>query len=130
MKKATISELKYYLATNTYFQIQITDIHPTAPSELRSLLLRSENINLCVHHGKPILYPLSAINEKIWVDGKEIVSIKELKKYYGEDFELRYHVFGIKNLPLILIERLIEMHINVFNIEAMDPRELKINPYK
>lgn len=92
---------------------------------------------------KPILHPLSDLTKEIEHKGEKFVPISnihlaDLDEYYGHceldamHFEIRTK--PIEMIPFCFVKKLIEWHFDLFNGiesgEAINVKELEINPYK
>lgn len=104
----------------------------------------NENLNLSflreIKDIKPILHPLSDLTKEIEHNGKLFIPIVELKNkaeidlVYSESWYNDKDIDYTWNLPLWVIEKLIEWHFDIADLiakgEAIDVNTLPKNPYK
>lgn len=98
------------------------------------------NLNEIIEYNlTPILYPLSCLSSEIVVYGEKFVPKNVIEKdkrlsslIWGRIVQYMYfdEVLKIEHLPYWIIQLLQSWFINYQGIEAVNPFDLEINPYK
>jgi len=132
----------YLVELDIYNFNQITAEYSTSEIYLYPISVLTETIN---HEGKDEI-PLVELAKILYSNISEFKTIDENTIEFKKDsrwyFELKYiyngfqlydvfdNKFIICHNQLLLLQYLFSRRINVFGIEAKDPRECEINPYK